>query len=167
MIDVVEQCSACSRPLAEIETPAGPAPGCEGCGHVLLAAPRFEQWLGTLERRYKPADVEALRDECKERRRAILQRPVRYLGCPGCERQLLRRSFGEVSSLLVHFCADHGYWIHRDELAGIADYVARGGEILDLRHAAERLAEQLDGARHDAREAERRGNDLGFLTFPV
>ncbi len=97
----------------------------------------------TAERHYTADDVRLLRAESKARKRAALQRPVVYCSCPACGNQMLRRTFGEMSFLLVHYCAAHGFWIHREELEGIASYVSRGGEILEMANVTEKLEERL------------------------
>ncbi|MHC4731945.1 MAG: hypothetical protein ACYS6Z_15330, partial [Planctomycetota bacterium] len=136
-------CLQCTKALAEVETPAGPALGCDECAHVWLEAHRLEALQASAERRYTADDVRSLRAESKARKHAALQRPVVYCSCPACGNQMLRRTFGEVSFLLVHYCAAHGFWIHREELDGIASYVSRGGEILEMTNVTEKLEERL------------------------
>ena len=164
-------CPQCRKDLAEVETPAGPALGCDGCAHVWLEANRLEALQASAERSYTPDDVHSLRAESKARKRAALQRPVVYCRCPACGNQMLRRTFGEVSFLLVHFCAAHGFWIHREELEGIASYVSRGGEILEMTNATARLEERLrdlesDNRRLAKRAAESRGGAFIPLILP-
>lgn len=164
-------CPQCRRDLAQVEIPAGTARGCDGCAHVWLDAPALEALQATAERRYTAADVRRLREECEARQRAALQRPVVYCNCPGCGNQMLRRTFGARSFLLVHFCAAHGYWIHRDELEGILAYVTRGGELLEMENVAARLEERLRDLESNVRDLERRaasGSGIAFipLMFP-
>ena len=154
-------CPQCSKALAEVETPAGPALGCDGCAHVWLEAHRLDALQASTERHYTADDVRALRDESEARKQSALKRPVVYCSCPACGSQMLRRTFGDVSFLLVHYCAAHGYWIHRDELAAIAAYVSRGGEILELEHVKEQLEERLRGLESRTRLLERRAAESG------
>lgn len=118
-------------------------PGCSRCGHRLLEHDALEGLQQSAQRSYTPEDVRALKAECKERKRATVERPVVYLDCPGCGNQLLRRTFGQSSFLLVHYCATHGYWIHKDELEGIAAYLQRGGELLEMEALQSDLAQRL------------------------
>jgi Zn-finger nucleic acid-binding protein len=160
-------CPQCKRPLAEVETPAGPALGCDGCAHVWLDARSLEALQTTAERRYTADDVRRLREECKARKQAALQRPVAYCNCPSCGNQMLRRTFGERSFLLVHYCAAHGYWIHRDELEGIVAYVTCGGELLEMEHVTEELEERLRDVENRLRDVENRGGSTFVpLIFP-
>lgn len=158
-------CPQCRKTLAEVETPAGPALGCDGCAHVWLDAQRLEDLQASAERHYTADDVRTLRAESKSRKQTALQRPVVYCSCPACGSQMLRRTFGEVSFLLVHYCAAHGYWIHRDELAGIAAYVSRGGEILEMENAKEKLEERLRWLESENRLLEKRAAEGGGPPF--
>ncbi|MHC4938912.1 MAG: hypothetical protein ACYTHK_08090 [Planctomycetota bacterium] len=158
-------CGRCRKALGEFETPLGPVSGCPGCGHLWIGADRLKEFQETAERRYTPQTVRALRREGKERKRAALQREVVYHDCPACGNQLLRRTFGELSFLLVHYCAQHGYWIHRDELDGIVDYIERGGEVLEMRHTIETLEQEVRDTQHRNRELERRTQDGGAVSF--
>lgn len=162
-------CPQCRRSLSQVETPAGAALGCAGCDHVWLDAHKLEAMQKTAERRYTANDVRLLGEECEARKQAALQRPVVYCKCPACGNQMLRRTFGERSFLLVHFCAAHGYWIHRDELEGIFAYVTRGGELLEMESVTARLEERLRDLESDVRVLERRaagGRGPTFIPLP-
>jgi len=162
-------CLQCQRNLVATDTLAGPVPGCAACGHRWLSAAQLAALQAGVERRYTPDDVRALRDESKARKRAALQRPVVYCRCPTCGNQMLRRTFGEVSFLLVHFCAAHGYWIHGDDLDGVVDYIARGGEVLEMANATERLALRIRDLERQNRTLEDRARIAGAfipLAFP-
>jgi len=139
----VNLCRTCNRPLTEFVSPAGAVPGCSPCGHRLLEHTALEELQRSVQRHYTPDDVRELRAECKERKRATAERRVVYLDCPGCGNQLLRRTFGQLSFLLVNYCATHGYWIHKDELDGIAAYLERGGELLEMEAVQSDLAQSL------------------------
>ena len=112
--------------------------------------------------------MRALRAESKARKTHALERKVVYCRCPACDSQMLRRTFGETSYLLVHYCATHGFWIHRDELEAIASFVARGGEILEMAHATEQLAERVRRLENQTRSLEQRsdGGGVAFVPFP-
>jgi len=160
------RCRECAKGLEERETAVGRAPACPGCDHVHVEAERIENLRETAERRYTPADVRALRAEGQERKKAALERAVVYRRCPACGNQLLRRTYGELSFLLVHYCAAHGYWIHAGELAGMLDYVERGGEVLELQHAIEGHEEEHRKLKLDNRELERRAAAGGVVMVP-
>jgi len=160
-------CPQCRKALAEVETPAGPALGCDGCGHVWLDARCLEALQATAERHYTADDVRLLRAESKARKRAALQRPVVYCRCPSCGNQMLRRTFGEVSFLLVHYCAAHGFWISREELEGIASYISRGGEILEMANVTEKLEERLRCMESKNRRLEKRADSGGVGFIPA
>ena len=162
-------CPQCLTPLTEGETPVGSARACESCDHVWIEAGAMDRFQEAAERRYTPDDLRALKSEAKERKQAALDRPVVYCRCPGCEKQMLRRTFGEQSFLLVHFCATHGYWIQRDDLAGIIDYIERGGELLEMKYALQKLEEHQRQLRTENRELERRAASTGFVPifFPI
>jgi Zn-finger nucleic acid-binding protein len=160
-------CPQCRRNLTEVETPAGAALGCGGCAHVWLDTRSLEALRATALRHYRPDDVRALREESEARKRAALQRPVVYCRCPACGKQMHRRTFGEVSFLLLHHCVAHGYWIHRDELEGIAAYVTRGGEILEMRHVLDELEERVSRVESENRRlGERAGPTFVPLILP-
>jgi predicted RNA-binding Zn-ribbon protein involved in translation (DUF1610 family) len=148
----VNRCRSCNQTLTEVDSPAGRVPGCTSCNHRLLDHVALEDLQRGVRRIYTPVEVRLLEDECKERKRDAVERAVVYLDCPGCGNQLLRRTFGRLSFLLVHFCATHGYWIYENELAGIADYLERGGELLELEHARQEIEEQLRDAHAKHRE---------------
>ena len=136
-------------------------PGCTACDHLWIDAERLQQFQRTAERRYTPELIDALRREGQERKQVALKREIVYCNCPECGNQLLRRTFGETSFLLVPYCAAHGHWIHRDELDGIVDYVKRGGEVLEMRNEIEMLEQQSREAQHRTRELERKAQSGG------
>ena len=151
-------CPQCATKLAETPTPAGPAPGCEGCHHLWIGAGQLRTLQANTPRRYLPGDIDLLRAESATRKEAAFRRTIAYLRCPGCEKRMLRRTFGTMSYLLLHYCADHGYWIHRDELEGIAAYLARGGEVLEMARTQERLRERIRHLEAQGRRAEDHGD---------
>ena len=159
-------CPQCDQELAATDTLIGPVPGCDGCGHLWLGAEQLRTLQATAPRSYVPDDVKLLRAECAARKDAAFQRPIVYFRCPGCDNQMLRRNFGAMSYLLLHYCADHGYWIHRDELEGIASYLARGGELLEMEKAQEMLEERLRRLEAKGfRVAEEGDSGGGFIPF--
>lgn len=135
-------CPTCKHALEARETLVGMTPFCARCEHAWIPAALLEEFDETAQRTYTPADLENLRTECDERKRASIERKVAYYDCPGCSNKLLRRTYGNCSFLLVHYCAKHGYWIHVDSLAGIVDYIERGGEILEMKYDVHLLEDQ-------------------------
>ena len=160
-------CPQCNRELSKTDSPAGPLPGCDGCGHLWLDATSLDTFRGTVPRRYVSEDLDLLRAESAARQAAAFHRPIVYLRCPGCQKRMLRRTFGEVSYLLMHYCVDHGYWIHRDELEAIATYIARGGEVLESRATRERLEERIRHLEAQGRRGSEQGGGDGFVPFSM
>lgn len=159
-------CPQCNHRLAQVDSPAGPVLGCETCDHRWLDIDGLESLQSTTTRNYTPEDVEALHTESKSRKEAALERPVVYMTCPACDNQMLRRTFGEVSFLLIHYCANHGYWIHGDELDAIVDYIKRGGEILEYRAEQEKLKLRLGDLERETRDLEQQKNSAGISFIP-
>ncbi len=154
-------CPQCHANLIETDTPAGPAPACKDCGHLFVTADQLDEMQARIERRYTPDDVQALHDECGARKRAAVDRPVVYVRCPECQEPMARRTFGRASFVLVHVCTSHGSWLHGDALNDIADYIRRGGELIEWRHAHERLEDQLEQAERGRSRAEQRAHAAG------
>lgn len=128
----------------------------------------MEEFQTTTPRAYRPDDLAALKDEATARRDAARERPVVYLRCPECGNQMLRRTFGKVSYLLVNYCAGHGYWIARAELDGIAAYLAGGGEVLELKEQALRLEERIRQLDNDIRAKDNdRRLGPGVIIVPI
>jgi Zn-finger nucleic acid-binding protein len=64
---------------------------------------------------------------------------VRYLKCPVCDEQMVRRNYARRSGVIVDFCVEHGLWFDRDELRRVVEFIQSGG----LEEAAEAEQERL------------------------
>jgi len=149
-------CPRCKRALTPGETALGPAPVCPSCDHAWIAPEQIEAFQDSAERRYRGDELDALRKEALARRQTMLDSDIVYCDCPGCARRMLRRTYGETSFLLVHYCAAHGYWIGAEQIRGIVDWVRRGGEVLELRRRIEHYEEETRRLRIDLKGAELR-----------
>lgn len=101
------------------------------------------------------ADKVSLNEICQDRERqaAVLGMPsdlktdligqmeknIRYVPCPVCQRLMNRVNFAKCSHVVVDVCAQHGTWFDRDELRQIVEFIRAGGldmarqkEIADL-----------------------------------
>ena len=50
-----------------------------------------------------------------------------YLSCPKCRTHMARRGFADHSGVVIDYCAEHGVWFDRDELARVLEFVDAGG----------------------------------------
>ena len=159
-------CPTCKKPLENRETPMGAIPGCEACTHAWFTEDELSAYQQAAQRSFTPDDLLHLQADIRARQEAAMKRPVEYLSCPGCDRQLLRRTFGMRTFLLVHYCVEHGYWVHDDDLAGIVDFVTSGGEILELQSRIEQLEENAQQLRIQRAAAEQRARTAGAVAYP-
>jgi Zn-finger nucleic acid-binding protein len=60
---------------------------------------------------------------------------ARYLDCPRCQTQMARRGFADRSGVILDYCADHGVWFDRDELARVLEFIDAGGLTRDEERA--------------------------------
>ena len=159
-------CPTCRKPLAIGPTPLGDNPVCASCEFVWVTEPAMEEFQASTKREYLPSDLERLKADIEARKAAIFDEKVTYYSCPGCDKQMLRRNFGKETFLLVHYCASHGFWMSLESAEAAADYVRRGGELLELRRLIEDL--EAEGRRLEikAAEADRRARSAGAHYSP-
>ena len=127
----------------------------------------LEDFQEAAQRNYAPQDVRDLKAEAQERKKAAVERKVVYLDCPGCDHKLLRRTFGSCSFFLVNYCAQHGYWIHADELAGVVDYIQRGGEVLEMRNDLRELEERTRQLSRENSQLEKNAQGAGIVPIII
>lgn len=63
---------------------------------------------------------------------SAVEREVRYVKCPTCDKLMNRMNFGKTSGILVDACKVHGTWFDRGELQDILAAVERGAIRSDL-----------------------------------
>lgn len=81
--------------------------------------------------------------------------PLRYYPCPVCRTAMNRVNFGARSGVIIDQCPRHGVWLESGELRRLLEWRKAGGQILDQRRKAERLAEETKLAQVRAAEASR------------
>ncbi|WP_395344326.1 zf-TFIIB domain-containing protein [Ningiella sp. W23] len=50
-----------------------------------------------------------------------------YLPCANCSELMVRQHFKGISGVMIDLCAYCGFWLDKDELAQIRDFIASGG----------------------------------------
>lgn len=90
-------------------------------------------------------------DQAGLRLRAISAAPTEpettaYLSCPRCAKHMTRRSFAERSGVILDYCAEHGVWFDRDELARVLEFIDAGG-LMQAEERARRAASMRRMAR--------------------
>jgi Zn-finger nucleic acid-binding protein len=107
------------------------------------------------------ADTESLQRICadREQQSAVLgvaqslptdatnlERNVRYVPCPTCQKLMNRVAFAHCSRVVVDVCREHGTWFDKDELRRIVEFIRSGGleqsraeEIQELEHKRQEL----------------------------
>jgi Zn-finger nucleic acid-binding protein len=106
-------CPRCYVALAELGITAGTAEGCPKCSGVWLDDAAFAEVRTQLYARLAGTPHEDADP-----------RPDRSapLACPQCKKPMLRTRVGHVE---VDVCTGHGTWFDRDELARVAQAIAR------------------------------------------
>lgn len=61
------------------------------------------------------------------------ERPVKYINCPVCSEQMVRRNFGFRSGVVTDVCLKHGVWLDNGELRQLLEWKKAGGEELHQR----------------------------------
>lgn len=52
--------------------------------------------------------------------------PVKYLNCPVCKNLMLRKSYGNLSGVIIDWCKPHGIWLDGGELGTLLKWVRSG-----------------------------------------
>lgn len=78
---------------------------------------------------------------------------VKYLNCPVCDRQMLRRNYEDVSGVILNRCVGHGAWLDHVNTIALLKLIAEGRlpEVRERAQAAARARAESDQADHDAK----------------
>ena len=77
---------------------------------------------------------------------ADIEKNIRYVPCPVCNKLMNRVNFAHCSHVVVDVCREHGTWFDKDELRRIVEFIRAGGldkarenEIAELEEQRRRL----------------------------
>lgn len=79
-----------------------------------------------------------------------LEKNIRYVPCPVCQKLMNRVNFARCSQVVVDVCKKHGTWFDRDELRRIVEFIQSGG----LANARAREVAELEEKRRRALAAD-------------
>ena len=58
---------------------------------------------------------------------AIDKWPIKYLRCPVCKNLMLRKSYGNLTGVIIDWCKSHGVWLDGGELGSLLKWMRSGG----------------------------------------
>ena len=149
-------CPACDVPMQTVDLKLGGRYYIERCERCLSLFFDPNEVETLLEKSASPVfQIDRVRLEEITRARHEPPSPTRYYRCPVCRTAMSRVNFGTRSGVVVDQCPKHGMWLEGGELRRLLEWRKAGGQILDQRRKAERLAEELQLERQRAREAAR------------
>ena len=119
------------------------------------------------------ADVDTLQQICtqQEKQAAVLGMPastgepsgveknIRYLPCPVCQKLMNRVNFAGCSHVIVDVCKAHGTWFDTDELRRVVEFIRSGGMEKARTH-------QIAQMEEERRRLEATRNSLGGMQSP-
>jgi Zn-finger nucleic acid-binding protein len=110
---------------------------CPVCRGLFLDGATFDYLI---ERQAKLATQSAGPVRPSDVQRAQIERHMRYVRCPVCRQQMLRKNYVKCSGVIIDTCLAHGVWLDDAELQSLLTFVATGGHELaeQLRKEAER-----------------------------
>jgi Zn-finger nucleic acid-binding protein len=141
-ITIKRACPRCAKPLHEGETHEQTAEICSGCGGIFVKHDALRTMIDAAH------DTSTEGENTIAKRRAALERDVRYLECPRCDQRMERMNFGQRSGIVVDVCKMHGTWFDASELDGVLEFVRRGGL-----HAEDVLAPKMTPEMQEAQRA--------------
>ena len=120
---------------------------CPRCEGVWADAASFQQICADRE---KQAAVLGMANPIPDAADGDVEKNIRYLPCPLCNKLMNRVNFARCSHVIVDVCTPHGTWFDKDELRRIVEFIRSGGlETARAREIAELEAQrrQLQAAK--------------------
>jgi Zn-finger nucleic acid-binding protein len=118
-------CAECEQDMT-VRTVAGTlVQECAGCHGLWVAADSFDTLVKRAAGAARRRPTHGLGGDALHAR--SIDARVVYRRCPVCRMQMVRKSFGRTSGVIVDWCGRHGTWLDADELEHVAAFVLAGG----------------------------------------
>lgn len=127
------RCPYCESALGTEDWEGNRVLSCRECHGTFFPDHTLESVLNQLRASCEVLEVSAVLEDFRERFQRKLPPSVRYRHCPVCEGPMKRHNYGRQSGVIVHVCGDHGTFVGETEMAGLADFIVRGGDHLTER----------------------------------
>jgi Zn-finger nucleic acid-binding protein len=72
--------------------------------------------------------------------------PIKYIKCPVCREFMGRKTYGELSGVIIDWCKDHGVWLDGGELGKILKWKRAGGDQKNLSFHSAGQSQNFHGA---------------------
>jgi Zn-finger nucleic acid-binding protein len=145
-------CPRCRVALDRISVANTDLDQCPHCGGLWIALADFDRLCSDAESRTAATGL-------KLPPPVPIDPKVHYLHCPQCAGMMGRINYSGHSGIVLNVCRPHGFWLDRDQMQQVVNFISTGG----LDRAREREIEQLQRERK-ALEGERRIPDMRDLS---
>ena len=122
-------CVDCGTEMEEAGDAAFSLHFCADCQGVWITA----TMMAILEKRYEEVKRDVLSAKGASPSPARISEeqyhanPLKYRKCPECRQMMARTRFRKISSVVVDECQGHGYWLDKDELGQVVQFMENGG----------------------------------------
>jgi Zn-finger nucleic acid-binding protein len=131
---------------------------CPNCRGIFLDGATFDFLM---ERQAKLALQSPGPVRPRDVQRAEVERHIRYIRCPVCQQQMLRKNYAKCSGVIFDQCLAHGVWLDDAELQSLLAFVATGGHRL-AKQLAEEARKRLQLARRRTAPGHHTGSGMGM-----
>ena len=97
---------------------------CARCEGIWADTASFQQICADRE---KQAAVLGMANPLPDSADGEIEKQIRYLPCPTCNKLMNRVNFARCSHVIVDVCNQHGTWFDKDELRRIVEFIRGGG----------------------------------------
>lgn len=159
-------CPRCRVGMDAVTIGKAPLRECPRCEGIWADATALEQICTDREQQ---SAVLGVASTLPETRGVELEKNLRYVPCPVCEKLMNRVNFVRCSNVVVDVCHQHGTWFDREELRRIVDFIRAGGldkarerELAELEKRRQQLRTENIASAWDTRVAPRGANYLDW-----
>jgi Zn-finger nucleic acid-binding protein len=101
---------------------ANPLLECPQCAGLWADAASLEQITSAREQQAAVLSMPGSHTETVD-----VEKNIRYLPCPVCQKLMNRANFARCSYVIVDVCRPHGTWFDKDELRRAVEFIRSGG----------------------------------------
>ncbi|HWZ45454.1 MAG TPA: zf-TFIIB domain-containing protein [Candidatus Saccharimonadales bacterium] len=135
-------CPRCQSDMKPITIGANRLLECEKCEGLWADAASLEQITTEREQQAAVLGMPGAHAETAE-----LEKHIRYLPCPVCQKLMNRVNFARCSYVIVDVCKAHGTWFDKDELRRAVEFIRAGG----MEKARTRQLEEIEEQQRNLR----------------